>query len=890
MIHIIRLIMIFFISQYGANYLFASIELTPSKIDLYGIQCAGDTLYTYGDFGSLMISPGDGETWRQVKAFESGEIIGFFINSDSLTAFNDRGQAAVSDDGGYSWRQSALLPDSIFCVISRPGGWFVRTREYIASVNEKFELVNKFEIDSPRLDIPNYFQYKYSMIYFKDRLIITTDSTEVMQFDGDLNLLNTFSFFKQGLCSSHFSWHHIATNKETFYITAGKKIFKTNKFPEFSLLTEKGEYYWRIKINGKNLIKIEAWFNFGIRMISFDPSGKQDTIREINYSNRQPPRYVYDCLLRNNENIIIGEEKFIFKSQANEDIFISEFCDVMQWSVPDMTGKNEFLMIPGMDFQIYSPYIYKSTNNGITWRTTVDTSYSDLFKKYKTFSFKYYDTSDKKLFIGTGIYDNPTGDVLISDENARFFEFKPLQYFTLGYGFIDDIFKVGYVPDPVPTTTGYAALCHTYYKNIYYPNVFTYDKDFNLESRFIDTGYVSSYIHLKDTNNFLLHCVNMSEYTHEIKYTTDRGKNWTMLKKYRRYDSLQYWKNFNFKGEKITAFFHFCYDDSIATLEFLYPEDFSEIHIDKIYSYKINSWGYQPKACSAIEMAGDTMLLAINDTLFRFTDPYDRESWEYMLLPDNGKILRTLKKFDDRFYIHYMDDNHPDAAYWMTLDFEADLKEAEIQAGDTDFETFDISDAEYPTAKISIENLSPDSNLEIYGIDQAKESIFSLQNIAPDSLNPFVIEPLEHRDINIAVSPDSAGIYRDSIYFESNAPDGKAWSILRTDITDTIDTGIDFDIEVIDYLAVSKPYPSPATNNITFMTYWDLNSDIEKDQLVISDILGNQIGGWADVTLNKTAPYKGYINWHCSNVPSGIYIIRIQRKSVVKSVKVVVYH
>ncbi|ROL62554.1 hypothetical protein D9V86_00060, partial [Bacteroidetes/Chlorobi group bacterium ChocPot_Mid] len=81
--------------------------------------------------------------------------------------------------------------------------------------------------------------------------------------------------------------------------------------------------------------------------------------------------------------------------------------------------------------------------------------------------------------------------------------------------------------------------------------------------------------------------------------------------------------------------------------------------------------------------------------------------------------------------------------------------------------------------------------------------------------------------------------------------------------------------ETNNYLYCYPPYPVPATNTVRSLIYWDTSLDIENDDIAVYDIFGNKVAGKDKITIDKQNAYSGLLSWDCSNVPDGIYLIRL---------------
>jgi len=90
------------------------------------------------------------------------------------------------------------------------------------------------------------------------------------------------------------------------------------------------------------------------------------------------------------------------------------------------------------------------------------------------------------------------------------------------------------------------------------------------------------------------------------------------------------------------------------------------------------------------------------------------------------------------------------------------------------------------------------------------------------------------------------------------------------------------------YLYSFPPYPTPATNEVSFVLYWDYKFDITTADFAIFDIMGNKIAGKNEILIYAEQPNNGIIKWNCSNVQDGIYFIRMIYGGNTKAVPIIV--
>jgi hypothetical protein len=260
---------------------------------------------------------------------------------------------------------------------------------------------------------------------------------------------------------------------------------------------------------------------------------------------------------------------------------------------------------------------------------------------------------------------------------------------------------------------------------------------------------------------------------------------------------------------------------------------------------------------------------------------------KHLILPNNGRIIRTFKKYGDKFCVRYSDDINPDNLYWLKLPDKIEIK-PQIIADDFDFGKFDIKETNFKSIKIKITNPSVESNLIISEYTNSNGTSFT-NNLPPiDLQKPIIIKPSEFFEYTVTFKPTKVGLFKDSIIFKSNADEFDPKSLFEGEAIDTLISSVDIDIETQNYLYAYPPYPLPATNEVRSLIYWDTSTDIENDEMTVYNIYGKKVAGKEKIRIDKLTNYSGNLVWDCSEVPSGIYIIYITHGTESRAVKVIV--
>jgi len=159
----------------------ASIEITPLILNFKGVIANDSMVVAYADFGSLLISTDNEQSWRQKRVFTGGEIITVIQQKSTLIACNDRGGIASSNDKGENWNIQKQLDDSILAFIPFNEGYLVRCKNSVLTLDSTFSVIQTFALESPEIrKIPlaySSFQpnYRKSITGYNDHCIIEID-------------------------------------------------------------------------------------------------------------------------------------------------------------------------------------------------------------------------------------------------------------------------------------------------------------------------------------------------------------------------------------------------------------------------------------------------------------------------------------------------------------------------------------------------------------------------------------------------------------------------------------------------------------------------------------------------------------------------------------------
>jgi hypothetical protein len=851
-------------------------EFTPIKIGFQGVEAKGDTILCYGDYGSTFVSHNGGLDWRQIKVFDKDTIIKVLILEEKIIAFNSNGKIGVSNDAGLHWNEIADLKDSILTAIKYPLGYFIRTRSNLIILDDDFNLKNTFSLISKKLDISIRYQYSSSIAYFNNQLIAETDSANYLVFDLNLNPIKIFDFIKTELCDRCNSHYQIFADSNYFYNLINYTIYRTNDFISFEPVIDGLTYTFKYKLQNRKIyiFKQQNTTYLDGLLLLVNKSNAVDTLCRLTSSKKSGSITLRDFTFEKNRLFITGLGKLIasYDLTVNKQSYISDFSKYSFKELPDRYSDSTYLFYDSRDYTGFvQTQVYISHNNGLTFNPLIDTNSNPELKRYLAFMHRYIDTINKRVFFLGNLPTYPQGGVFISSDNGNKFHYKDLWFFHFSPYFPTNIkFYRSFLPLIQKIDNNYVCANSVIFNKLSF--IITYNQDFDEIDRYRDSNIVIDYFDYTDRNHFTISCLDYTDSTRQIKYTSNRGIDWNIIKLFEDTDSLLYYKEINFRSDKYLIIYNFIEKDSLVTIEAL---DLKRKSVAKIYEYKLPDFSIDTKYSSGIASDAELIYLVVNDTLFYIDDLFDRKTWKYHIFPNNGRVIRTFAKFDDRFYARYRDDVNAENIYWIRITGEPIAPTPIISLSDYDFGVRDVSVAEAISKTLAIENLSDNASLTISAYSGPSQSEFWTDLPQIDSENPIVIAAKGKYDFNVFFKPTSKMIYSDSIIFHSDAIEGDSVLYLRGEGIDTAVSVIEYSVETQPYLWSSPPYPLPSSSEVRSIIYWDTNSNIDDCEVNIYDIFGASVAGKESTTIEKLTPYSGYLSWNCSGLSSGVYIINI---------------
>ncbi|MBM2816364.1 MAG: hypothetical protein HW421_3126 [Ignavibacteria bacterium] len=866
----------------------------PIVFNLRGIELRNDTIFTYGSQGSMLFSPDNGVTWSQIKVFENGVIRKLFFEQNRLIAFNDSGKVSLSTNKGKSWELTADWKDSIIAVIKYPEGYLLRTQSRLFTISEDFKFKNDFPLVSETLGSYYIHEYNYSLTCFKGKLIAESGSGKYYLLDYKLRLIDTVSLMKLGLCTSCISNYQILSDTTYCYCKVDSIIFRTKDFKVFEKYYKCSKnWYFQYQLINNNLYVMDytpfpvSYLPYKCSLYRVIDKDTSEIIANLENNDITGNIYLKNFAIKGNKLITVGWKKTIAFANFGDTVLnlVSDFTGGSRFYPPDRMGESSFLFYCGYNQGFLSYPMFKTENSTLTFRATVDPLKNPTFEKYQ-FLFKFYDSTTKTLYLGGNIPNSSEG-VFISKDFGKNFESRLIPGFQF-YSNWGAPYKPYLSRFPNIYKNNNYIVTANWFKNYNiqrtYSYIYTFNEKFEVISKYMDSNMVVDFINSKDTNTFLVHCLNLNDTTTEFKYTENKGLKWDIIKKYSIKDSNLHYKEFVYQNKPMLALFYFRNADSICSVDVL---DIEAKMVSKIYEYKINKIYYESKNHFAICNDDSLVYLAIEDTLFYINDLYNPSQWKYYRFPNNGRIFLNFQKYGDKFFARYADDQRENNIYWFTIENTIEPK-PKILASDWDFGKIDIKSGGNKTHSIKIENFSKDANLIITGYSQLKDSSFTTNLPKIDSLNTLTIKPGEFYECDATFKPKAKKVYIDSIVYRSNAPDSDNISYLSGEGIDTTTSVIEVQPEFRNYLYSLPPYPIPASHYVRTLIYWDTSLDIDSDDIGVFDIYGTKVSGKEKIIIDKQANFKGLLSWDCTGITPGVYFIRIIHGTASRNVKVLV--
>jgi|GEM_PF-1597395 len=667
----IALYSFFFLASISISFS-GNFEITPIIFNFKGATVEKNITVAFADHGSALISTDNEVSWQQKRIFKSGEIINVFIENNNITAFNDKGEIAISNNSGTSWIVNSKLEDSILAVVKYTDGYFIRMRNKLMTISNQFEKLNEIQIESKALTRKGFYYYptyNKSILFSDNKFVAEFDSCVFIRFDNYLTPIDTLKLLEKVNFGKSLSGYRIFAESNEIYLKYSYSIgggiysavFKTNDFKNIEKVAD--------SLSAENFYSIRKGKLYSLGII---PDKKlidttKLTDREISYLFKE-------SIVANDKLYILGDYK-IFTILNLKDSTIKAISDFSRASfrIPDQINDSTYIF-----YSIPEPSIYKSENNGVTILPTID-KYASNLSKFHSFNMSnnYYDkVSDNLYFFGVGYW---TDDALMltSKDRGKTFDstilngvnFKEKGRMQVYYrnafsNYNNNIQKRG---DEFIIPVGYWSSTFSTSRTIF-SSIVTINTSGELVKRIMDSNIVFNHVYSKDINSYLVHSCSTIDSLSQIIYSINGGQSWDIIHKYPINEIVSRVYNIEVKGKKYLALTHNDYakypESNIAFLDIVDIETNEYFRLMKWDSDTIPEYGFYG---IAVTSDGGNAYISFQDTLFVTDDLFNKKNWNYHLLPENGRVTNPLKKFGNKFYCRYKDNETPwsNNTFWI---------------------------------------------------------------------------------------------------------------------------------------------------------------------------------------------------------------------------------
>ncbi len=647
-------------SCYADNF-----KVTPIILNFKGVTVKDSITVAYADLGSVLISRDDNSSWEQKRIFDGGEIVNLFINGGKITAFNDRGKVASSTDLGRSWQLKNSFNDSILAVVEIHERYFIRMRNRLIKVSKNYDIESEVYIESPPLyKINTYYipTYKNSLLMKDSILIVEFDSSKFVRFDSNLNQIDTLDMLSLVDPGSYKSGYRIFYDSGYIYFKISYQsksklsaaVFRTKDFSNIEKFAdcETAADLYNV-FNGKYYP-----LNPGISEISLNDSTK--------LSNNNISDYFREAVLNNDKLYISGERKLLQVLNLKDSSLrvISDYSSISFRNPPDRIDENAYF------FYSDNMPLYKSSNDGITILPVIDKtkpSYEKFSQKYKIHNSYFDDKSNVMFFIGEPYLTNQ-GVIWRSTDLGVTFDstFVEHLYYQGNQPFLLNAFvkrNIQIRDDEFITSSGYSS-----YQDTIFSSIITFKEEGSAVKYVLGKNIIFNHVYSKDTSTYLAHCCNPLDGTSMVAYSDNAGSSWETIHQYPINETIGDIYDIETLGKEYLALVHYDYTNN----PFLAGAFLDVVDKKTNQLYRIASWGSNTDPDYglygiAVDSDGDKVYISFEDTLFVTNDLFNKDHWQYYLLPETGRIARPLKKFTDKFYCIYTDKNNPygKSIYWI---------------------------------------------------------------------------------------------------------------------------------------------------------------------------------------------------------------------------------
>jgi hypothetical protein len=341
--------------------------------------------------------------------------------------------------------------------------------------------------------------------------------------------------------------------------------------------------------------------------------------------------------------------------KTNELKVISEYSNITLNKFPDYLSNNTFL------FHSFGSHFYKTTDNGNTFLPTIDKTdakYQPNFHKY-TINRTYYDALKNTLYLFGDPYVTNYGFMWKSTDQGRTFDSIAMDAsFRQSVLYFQNAFTQSGIQkrdDEFIMSEGF----NTGKNKDIWSSLVTIKENGKLVQRIMDSTMIFTNVYSPRVNSYLVHACGVFDSLSTILYTNDAGKTWQTIHQYSINETIGDIVDVSMNGRNYWVLTHYDYSK---------PDYRKGIYLDVVDKEtmqftRIAQWGSETDKQYGmygvyVTSYKDMAYIAFQDTLFVTQNLFDKKRWNYHLLPDNGRMIKP-KKFEDKFYCNYTDNNTP---------------------------------------------------------------------------------------------------------------------------------------------------------------------------------------------------------------------------------------
>lgn len=892
---------------FSINCFAKELEKLPVRTDFNDVTVVGDTIIAFGGNGMCHISLDDGKSWKRNQIYEAEVITQVIIKNNLFYAFGVSGRVAVSRDLGDSWQTVYKFPDSLFSIVTAGENYMVRAKGKIFICDSNYTTLFE-KANDQQSDLNIYYTsegeryltgtFHTTSVFCNNKYYFSIDSSKILEINGDFSteFVHDISVMDKSFYKDMY--YTIYTNGEKFYVnvpykfikdsahsTTYNKLLSTSDFKNYdTIYNEKLENVVStlIKNNAIYFLTLDKKSTNQIQYYNVSNIYNKDSLNKIYTFSIIYDKGSKKGYFDSEKSVIVGNNNLIhiYHNGNSEPTFYSHLLGNGISMSPDYVNDSTLIFYKGNYKGKFIINNCKTENYGL--------SYTPLFIPYDTFTnwlsrddlyYKYFEPETKKLFF----YSDDVNFSLYSN----FDDFKTFKGVHLGSDIKKDIEPnipyikrckdKNYAKYILPLVyNGYPNGTGSVIEYVFFDDSLNYDKSLREKKKEVD------YIYFKDSSTFVMHYYDENDNNRYIAYSTDKTKTWNPIKGFDLDYIPLHTKEISFKGKDYFIMF---YHHQPTTKNLVYMVDLDSYSISELtsFTYEQSSQNLSP---TAVDSDGEFIYLAIRDTLFTISNPYDKASWSYELFTNNGRVYQTLKKFNDKFIGQYVEDNffytfHP-IQYWFSFQDNATVYPSYISE-DYDFGKRDTSENTSIKKAFRLTNSSPEVELVIYGVSALKG--FSSSIPADFWRKGLRLKPGEFYEFDVEFFPKEVKIFEENLIFYANVEGGEIRFNLKGE--GTAITSVD-EIEERDYLYVMFPYPQPAVNVIKTFIYWDSGKRLNPSDIEIYDLSGAKLDIRSKLSIEPQNAYSGLLIWDCTGVENGIYLININHGTENRTIKVAV--